>query len=68
MNIKGIFQIWTRDGELHEVPLKEAYQSTARAATTARTSRPSTLTSRRAASARSRAGRSPSCAPTRAGS
>jgi len=28
MNIKGIFQVWTRDGELHEVPLKEAYQWT----------------------------------------
>ena len=24
MNIKGVFQIWTRDGEYHEVPLKEA--------------------------------------------
>ena len=28
MNIKGIFQVWTRDGELHEIPLKEAYQWT----------------------------------------
>jgi len=25
MNIKGVFQIWTHDGELHEVPLKEAH-------------------------------------------
>ena len=25
MNIKGVFQVWTRDGVLHEVPLKEAY-------------------------------------------
>ena len=24
MNIKGVFQIWTRDGAFHEVPLKEA--------------------------------------------
>jgi coenzyme F420 hydrogenase subunit beta len=28
MNIKGIFQVWTRDGELHEIPLKEAHQWT----------------------------------------
>ncbi|HYA68395.1 MAG TPA: Coenzyme F420 hydrogenase/dehydrogenase, beta subunit C-terminal domain [Acidimicrobiales bacterium] len=25
MNIKGVFQIWTHDGEYHEVPLKEAH-------------------------------------------
>jgi coenzyme F420 hydrogenase subunit beta len=25
MNIKGVFQVWTRDGEYHEVPLKEAH-------------------------------------------
>jgi coenzyme F420 hydrogenase subunit beta len=25
MNIKGVFQVWTRDGVMHEVPLKEAY-------------------------------------------
>ncbi len=25
MNIKGVFQIWTHDGEFHEVPLKEAH-------------------------------------------
>jgi coenzyme F420 hydrogenase subunit beta len=28
MNIKGVFQIWTRDGEYHEVPLKEAHEFT----------------------------------------
>ena len=28
MNIKGIFQVWTHDGELHEVPLKEAHEWT----------------------------------------
>jgi len=25
MNIKGVFQIWTHDGQYHEVPLKEAH-------------------------------------------
>jgi coenzyme F420 hydrogenase subunit beta len=25
MNIKGVFQIWTRDGAYHEIPLKEAH-------------------------------------------
>jgi coenzyme F420 hydrogenase subunit beta len=25
MNIKGVFQIWTRDGGYHEIPLKEAH-------------------------------------------
>jgi coenzyme F420 hydrogenase subunit beta len=25
INIKGVFQIWTHDGEYHEVPLKEAH-------------------------------------------
>jgi coenzyme F420 hydrogenase subunit beta len=25
MNIKGVFQVWTRDGEFHEIPLKEAH-------------------------------------------
>ena len=25
MNIKGVFQIWTRDGGYHEVPLKEGH-------------------------------------------
>jgi coenzyme F420 hydrogenase subunit beta len=28
MNIKGVFQIWTNDGHLHEVPLKEAHAFT----------------------------------------
>jgi coenzyme F420 hydrogenase subunit beta len=28
MNIKGVFQIWTHDGEYHEVPLKEAHAFT----------------------------------------
>jgi coenzyme F420 hydrogenase subunit beta len=25
MNIKGVFQVWTRDGRFHEIPLKEAH-------------------------------------------
>jgi len=25
MNIKGVFQIWTRDGAYHEIPLKECH-------------------------------------------
>ena len=25
MNIKGVFQVWMRDGSYHEVPLKEAH-------------------------------------------
>jgi coenzyme F420 hydrogenase subunit beta len=25
MNIKGVFQLWTRDGGYHEIPLKEAH-------------------------------------------
>lgn len=25
MNIKGVFQIWTNDGEYHEIPLKECH-------------------------------------------
>ena len=28
MNIKGVLQIWTRDGGYHEVPLKEAHEWT----------------------------------------
>jgi coenzyme F420 hydrogenase subunit beta len=28
MNIKGVFQIWTRDGGYHEIPLKEAHAFT----------------------------------------
>ena len=25
MNIKGVFQIWMRDGGYHEIPLKECH-------------------------------------------
>jgi coenzyme F420 hydrogenase subunit beta len=28
MNIKGVFQIWTKDGAYHEIPLKEAHAFT----------------------------------------
>jgi coenzyme F420 hydrogenase subunit beta len=28
MNIKGVFQVWMRDGSYHEVPLKEAHEWT----------------------------------------
>jgi coenzyme F420 hydrogenase subunit beta len=28
MNIKGVFQIWTHDGAMHEIPLKEAHAFT----------------------------------------
>ncbi len=28
MNIKGVFQVWTRDGGYHEIPLKEAHAFT----------------------------------------
>lgn len=28
MNIKGVFQIWMRDGAYHEIPLKEAHEWT----------------------------------------
>ena len=28
MNIKGVFQIWTKDGNFHEIPLKEAHAYT----------------------------------------
>jgi coenzyme F420 hydrogenase subunit beta len=28
MNIKGVFQIWMRDGSYHEIPLKECHQWT----------------------------------------
>jgi coenzyme F420 hydrogenase subunit beta len=28
MNIKGVFQVWTNDGEYHEIPLKEAREYT----------------------------------------
>lgn len=28
MNIKGVFQLWTKDGAFHEIPLKEAHAFT----------------------------------------
>jgi len=28
MNIKGVFQLWTKDGHFHEIPLKEAHAFT----------------------------------------
>ena len=28
MNIKGVFQVWMRDGSYHEIPLKEAHEWT----------------------------------------
>jgi coenzyme F420 hydrogenase subunit beta len=28
MNIKGVFQVWMRDGSYHEIPLKEAHEFT----------------------------------------
>ena len=28
MNIKGVFQIWMKDGDYHEVPLKECHEWT----------------------------------------
>src|SRR5438105_13717598 len=28
MNIKGVFQIWMKNGDFHEVPLKECHQWT----------------------------------------
>ena len=28
MNIKGVFQLWTKDGNFHEIPLKEAHAFT----------------------------------------
>jgi coenzyme F420 hydrogenase subunit beta len=34
MNIKGVFQVWTRDGGYHEVPLKEAHAWTREGCTT----------------------------------
>jgi len=27
-NVKGVFQIWTKDGNFHEIPLKEAHEYT----------------------------------------
>jgi coenzyme F420 hydrogenase subunit beta len=34
MNIKGVFQVWTRDGKFHEIPLKEAHAWTREGCTT----------------------------------
>ena len=34
MNIKGVFQVWTRDGGYHEIPLKEAHGWTRQGCTT----------------------------------
>ena len=34
MNIKGVFQVWTRDGDYHEIPLKEAHAWTREGCTT----------------------------------
>ena len=58
MNIKGVFQIWMRDGSYHEIDLKECHAvDPRRAASTAPTSPPSTPTSPPAASARTTTGR-----------
>ena len=57
MNIKGVFQIWMKDGSYHEVNLKECHQWTRAGARTAPTSPPSTPTSPPAASARTTTGR-----------
>ena len=34
MNIKGVFQVWMRDGSYHEIPLKEAHAWTREGCTT----------------------------------
>lgn len=64
MNIKGVFQLWMKDGSYHEIPLRSATPGPGRAARLARTSPPSTPTSPPVASAPTTRGRSPSCAPT----
>ena len=66
MNIKGVFQIWMKDGSYHEIDLKECHGWTRRVARPAPTSPPSTPTSRPAASVRTTTGRSRSCAPSSA--
>ena len=66
MNIKGVFQIWMKDGSYHEINLKECHAWTREGCNTAPTSPPSTPTSPPAASASTPTGRSPSCAPTSA--
>ena len=57
MNIKGVFQIWMKDGSYHEINLKECHAWTREGCTTAPTSPPSTPTSRPAASASTTTGR-----------
>jgi hypothetical protein len=42
VNVKGRYQVWTRDGEYHEIPLKECTSTRGMAASSARTSRRST--------------------------
>ena len=66
MNIKGVFQIWMRDGSYHEINLKECHAWTREGCNPAPTSPPSTPTSPPAASASTTTGRSPSSAPTSA--
>ena len=58
MNIKGVFQIWMKDGAYHEIDLKECHAWTREGCKTAPTSPPSTPTSPPAASARTTTGRS----------
>ena len=66
MNIKGVFQIWMRDGSYHEIDLKECHAWTRTGCKTAPTSPPNTPTSPPAASAKTTTGPSPSCAPNSA--
>ena len=58
MNIKGVFQIWMKDGATTRSTSRSATPGPARAASTAPTSPPSTPTSPPAASARTTTGRS----------
>ena len=58
MNIKGVFQIWMKDGSYHEIDLKECHAVDPRGLQEAApTSPPSTPTSRPAASVRTTTGR-----------
>ena len=65
MNIKGVFQVWMRDGSYHEVPLKEAHAWTREGCKSCPTSRRSTPTSPPAASGPSATGRSLCCGRSR---